>query len=285
MPYRRFLPLAVFTALLVTAQAGPVKVGDVTIELPAPLGCAELTPAQEPHYGAAQALVPQSNGLLAYYVTKADMERIAQGQAPEFQYTLSAQTPKALEGKFVSPEDFKAMCEGMTSKNAELMAQVEKDAPGLVEKISAELSDKAKSNVDLRFAKMLPMRPHAQTENSLAFTNLITLEVPGEGGAEPRNVTRAVDTSVLLLGGKVIYLYFNSPTAKLETVQLTGKEWREAVLAANPAAIAANTAPAVTGSGRGGNFWLRVAVWAVIGAVIGGAYSAWKNKRNQGYRK
>ena len=255
--------LAVATASL-QADEVKVKVGGSLVTIPEPRGCAQLTSAQREPYETALSLVPKSNTLLAFFVTKADLDLIQGGRDPEFQYTLSAQVLKSLETHVMDLKGFKEFSEQLKNENQQIMAQVERDTPGLIEQINAQFASNATVALDGESARIVPMKPHEETPTSIVFTSLVSYSRPGAS----ESVTVMVDTAIVLLNGKVVFLYFNSPNGQLETVRATAKEWRDTVLAANPAPPATSTT-AEGVSQKAPNLVQRMLIGGIAGAVLG----------------
>lgn len=257
-----FLLLALSLACVNPSRGAQVTVGETKLELPEPRGCVELTPEMEPAYGVATSFVPKSNRLLAYFVAKAALEDLKAGREPDFSYNLTAQCLRNLEGRTLGPKEFKEICDLLVNQNQMVINRLEKEAPGMFAEISAQVEAKTQRKLDLKDAKIVPLKPHEQTPNSLAFISLLST-----GGTAEQIM---VDNSIILVNGKVLFLYFTSPDSQTETVQAVGKEWREAVLAANPTSAATQAATAGSDSGKTpSNILQRALIGGIVGAVLG----------------
>ncbi|MHC4266992.1 MAG: hypothetical protein ACYSTS_00875 [Planctomycetota bacterium] len=113
----------------------------------------------------------------------------------------------------------------------------------------------------MKVSQMVPLDPHYESDNVLAYSMYINYEVAAEGNSDKLVVSGT--NTIVNTSGKVLFLYCYASKDDLEWTRIASKTWTEAVMASN------SLPPTQTSSSRGIS-WSKVIKKGIVGAIIGG---------------
>ncbi len=115
------------------------------------------------------------------------------------------------------------------------------------------------ADLELEVSDVVPLEPHEESENLLGYSMFFRETVSTGGGSEVHGV--AVTSTLVLVSGKVLFLYCYGPKEDLEWTRKAAGEWARAILACNP--LEAPRASRLTAID-----WADVAADALTGAAV-----------------
>ena len=262
---RRHAPLLV-ALLAAAAFAVDIDVGGTRLSIPAPPGYTTLGDAQ-PYAGMLRSFVPPQNEQYAVFLTAGDVETAARGEVPEPSRFFYVQTAKSVVHRTATLEDFEALKTGVQKQNARLAEAIEKEIPGLINRVNEQVRKDHAVDLGLSMNQVVPLPPHDESDRTLAFSMLTSYEMTdAEGNAVSWDAS--VTATFVHVKGKVVFLYAVGERADLAWSREASREWAAAVVAANPSTGA--IAERERQRSKRGFDWGRVGVYAIVGAVIGG---------------
>ncbi len=205
-----------------------VKVGNISLKVPMPEGFARLDGVNKESDELLLKFVPPSNRLLLVATSPANVASIKKGKFVDLKRYMMLQSFRAGEGQNVSLKDFAAVRGGVEKQfgaEGKGMKEIERDT-------NAQLK-KAKLPVDIKMGETQMLGVFDKGERSIDMAMLTSSQV-GEEKAEPL----VVAASIVLVGGKVCYLYVYATYNTQEDIDWarnTVKLWRLSVFEANPA--------------------------------------------------
>jgi hypothetical protein len=270
MIYFKQAPIAVVLAALLlvvsTALAHDVTIGGVAITIPEPSGFVAVTPQMSKLFEFDEQFVTPTNQGLVTFISEPDAEIASQGEIPDMTRRFSVQTLKSLMMVPVSHFDFEVAKRTLKSSNETISKQLERDAPGVMDKISKGFSKELDANVAFSIADAIPFPPHLETDRLLAFSMVLKYNID-TGAGEPTSMIVAATTTLAHVRGKVLYLYCFADEADLDWTKEVSKSWAEAVVAENPSdlgtAVDELLPPAVARVK-----WLAAGIVLILGAIL-----------------
>lgn len=242
-----------------------INIGGTPITIPTPPGFIPVTADMTMLNQFFENFVAPQNKRFATFISEEYLPAIRRGEVPQMARTLSVQTAKTTVDRTITKSDFAKLKDTMQKQNAELMRKVEKEMPGMMEKINSKIEGQFDAKLDLSLAGIIPLPPHESSDRSLAFSMLVNYAMKTPDGTTT-NISGPVTATFLHARGKLLFIYVNGAEKELEWTRTTAKAWATAILAANPS----DAATAAKESARSGFDWNRVWRSALIGAAVGG---------------
>jgi hypothetical protein len=246
-----------------------IAVGGVPLEIPSPEGYGLVTPKMQRVYEYGQQFVVDSNRQFASFISEYEMPEALMGQIPPMRRRFTVQTAKRLVDRKVSGSEFARLKRVLRTQNDELMEKLEREAPGIMKKINDGIEKKYDVKLALSLSQMLPFPAHEDSDDTFAFSALVTFKARDAAG-HPADHATALTASLLHLRGKVLFFYAYADADDLEWTREASRLWMADVLAANPAEPGMEDEEASPLARLAHMDWRRILQRAVIVALAGG---------------
>jgi len=161
MPYKKLSAASlVLTPLLIasTGWSNTISVGGTQLVIPDPPGFAAVTAQMPTVYRLRQQQVAPGNEQFICFIPELDIPNAMKDGLPRSARWFSVQTPKETVGISFSKTNFSELTQVLRTQIDELCGQVEKEAPGLLERVNKGLTKEF--GVDLgSVSQMVPLTP------------------------------------------------------------------------------------------------------------------------------
>ena len=266
MKFMAFLLAPVMAAAAAANSASNVTetidVEGTTIVVPAPPGYVTVTPKMKLVHSMQREFVAPMNELFLGFIPAESAADALADQLFDMPRSFTVQTQKRVARQNITAKQFAELKRAITSQNEKTAKQVEKEMPGLMERINQNVTKQTGVKLDLAAPQMVPFPPHEDTERSIAYSMLLRMDAAGADGKKETS-HGIVTGTVLLANGKILFLYCNGGEKDLEWSRAISKQWSQSILAANPKGGVEPT------SRSGGSFVRSVLRGALIGAAVG----------------
>lgn len=253
--------LVLLVSLNTAAFAESFDIRGKVITVPPPDGYVRVTKEMGTVYRVNQQMFDPMNDLLAYYISESDAAIAMEGDVSPNERTFMLKVSKKIKGMVVGSQDF-AELKSMTKKqNQEIFESVKSEFTGFFEKTSEGISKEFDVDIALQLSQVIPLDPHYESENALAYSMYINFGIALEGNKE--DIAVSATATFVNASGKVIFLYCYAPKEELEWTRSASKAWAESVMASNP------LPPTRSSGGRGIN-WSKILGKGIGGAIAGG---------------
>jgi hypothetical protein len=244
-----------------SAYAETFSVGGKELVIPSPQGFSRVTQQMDAVYRMSLQMVDPKNDQLAYYISDSDIPSAMAGKLPSLDRTFLLKVNKQLKNIVVGSKDFAELKSMTKRQNKEIFESVKSQIPDLMKETSEGISKEFDVDFALQLSQMIPLNPHYEADNALAYSMYINYGVSAEGTKEELIVSAT--TTFVNVSGKVLFLYCYGPQDELEWTRSASKSWAEKVMVSN-------TQPPVRSSGGRGMDWNKVFEKGIVGAIIGG---------------
>jgi len=244
-----------------SAYAETFSVGGKELVIPSPQGFSRVTKQMDAVYRMSLQMVDPKNDQLAYYISDSDIPSAMAGELPSLDRTFLLKVNKQLKNMVVGLKDFAELKSMTKRQNKEILESVKSQIPGLMKGTSEGISKEFDVDFVLQISQMIPLDPHYEADNSLAYSMYINYGVSAEGTKEEMIVSAT--TTFVNVSGKVLFLFCYGPQADLEWTRSASKSWTEKVMVSN-------TQPPARSSGGRGIDWSKVLGKGIVGAIVGG---------------
>lgn len=255
--------LTVILLIFITgsAYAETFSVGGKELVIPSPQGFSRVTQQMDVVYRMSLQMVDPKNDQLAYYISDSDIPSAMAGELPSLERTFLLKVNKQLKNMVIGSKDFAELKSMTKRQNKEIFESVKSQVPGLMKGTSEGISQEFDVDFALQISQMLPLDPHYEADNALAYSMYINYGVSAEGTKEELIVSAT--TTFVNVSGKVLFLYCYGPQDELEWTRNASKSWAENVMISNI------QPPTRSSDGRGMD-WNKVFERGILGAIIGG---------------
>jgi hypothetical protein len=255
-----------FVPLLAAETA--IQVGDTTITVPTPSGFTPVTKDMATLDRFLETFVTPDNVRFISFIPEELLPAVQSGQFPQMPRTLSLQTNKKVVTRTMTTSNFKELKATLRKQNIEMVKEIEKKMPGLMESVNKKVEGQFNAKLDMNINGIVPLPPHEEGERSMASSALLNFTMTTPDG-QKTNYHGVVTTTFLHARGKLFFTYVNGGENDLSWSRQVAKDWTTAILAANPS----DQATIAKESMRSGGFdWGRILRNTVIGGLIGGAF-------------
>lgn len=244
-----------------SAYAETFSVGGKDLDIPPPQGFSRVTQKMDAVYRMNLQMVDPKNDQLAYYISDSGIPTALAGELPSLERTFLLKVNKQLRNMVVGSKDFAELKSITKRQNEEIFESVKTQIPGLMKETSEGISNEFDVDFALKISQMIPLDPHYEADNALAYSMYINYGLSSEGTKEELNVSAT--TTFVNVSGKVLFLYCYGPKDELEWTRSASKLWAENVMENN-------TQPPARSSGGRGMDWNKVFEKGIVGAIIGG---------------
>lgn len=247
-----------------TGGAGTISIGGTVLEIPNPPGFVVVTPEMRLISDAEQqSVVPEMERFFSY-IAESEVPRVLNDELPELPRVFTVLTARSASGVSVSKSDFSKIKQAIKTRNHGLFREVEGTIPGLLENVSKGIINQSDVDPGLAVSQAIPLPPHEDTDRRLAFSELAKMGHPYKAGNPTSNVLARTST-VILVKGKVLFLYSYAESRGLTWTREASKQWADSIVSANPS----DDQPFIRRFHRFAAPFERIAVMCVVGVVFG----------------
>ena len=259
----------ILTIILLIFMAGSTyaetfSIGGKELVIPPPQGFSRVTQEMDAVYRMSLQTADPMNDQLAYYISDSDIPTAMSGELPSLERTFLLKINKQLKNMVVGSKDFAELKNMTKRQNKEIFESVKSQIPGLMKGASEGISKEFDVNFALQISQMIPLEPHYEADNALAYSMYINFGVSAEGTKEELIISAT--TTFVNVSGKVLFLYCYGPQGELEWTRSASKSWAENVMGSN-------TQPPARSSGVRGMDWNKVIEKGIVGAITGGLFA------------
>lgn len=237
------------------------SIGGKELVIPTPRGFSRITQDMDAVYRMSLQLVDPQNDQLAYYISDSDIPTAKVGELPSLERTFILKVNKQLKNMVIGSEDFAKLKNITKSQNKEIFESVRSKIPGRMKGISEGISKEFDVDFALQISRVIPLDPHFESDNALAYSMYIAYGISAEGTKDESIVSATV--TFVNVSGKVLFLYCYGPQDELEWTRSASKYWAEKTMDSN-------TQPPTRSSGGRRMEWNKIIEKGIGGAVIGG---------------
>ena len=141
-----------------------------------------------------------------------------------------------------------------------MFEDVKAQIPEHMKNMSQGVSQEFDVDFAMNLSQMVPLEPHYEAENALAFSMYINYGISA-GNENIEEIVSATST-FLNASGTVLFLYGYAPKDELDWTRSASMSWAESVMASN-------SQPPARSPGRGID-WNKVIEKGLVGAIVGG---------------
>lgn len=259
----------------VSARCDVFVVGGRPIEVPSPEGYVRVTEAMTQVKRLTDQMADPLNDTLAFYIPK-EIESVAlAGELPTLDRYFILKVNKKLRNHTMSREEFATLKSSIKHQNKQIIEEVRGQLPGYLEKVEQNVGKEFDVNVALKISKMLPLDPHWEVDDAMAYSMFINVGMTLDGATtDSVLVTTATFVNPT---GSLLFLYAYGDKDALEWTRSASSAWAEQVMGKN--ALAPAKAKRLAGFD-----WAKVGRNAIMGAVIGGGAAligGWASRRKK----
>ena len=246
---------------LFAADTFTINGRDITV--PAPQGFVRITEEMTAMEIIVQQTEDPMNDTLAYYIMESDIPAAMAGEVPSLERTFVLKVNKELRNMTMGKNDFSQFKSTTKSQNQQIFEDVKAQIPEQMKNMSQRMSQEFDVDVAMNISQMVPLEPHYEAENALAFSMYINYGV--SAGNENIEEVASATTTFVNASGAVLFLYGFAPKDELDWTRSASTSWAESVMASN-------SQPPAKSPGRGIE-WNKVIEKGLVGAIIGGLFA------------
>jgi hypothetical protein len=201
------------------------------IVVPAPEGFVRVTDDMTAVKKIVQQMADPMNDTLAYYIKESDASTAIAGEIPILARTFALKVNKKLRNYTLGKDDFSQIKSMTKSQNQQILEEVKAQIPEQMKSMSQGVSQEFNVDFAMNISQVVPLEPHHEVENALAFSMYINYEVSA-GDEKIEEVVSATST-FLNASGIVLFLYSYAPKDELKWTRDASMNWAESVMASN----------------------------------------------------
>jgi len=243
-----------------SVYAETFSVGGKELLIPSPQGFSRVTQQMDAVYRMSLQMVDPNNDQLAYYISDSDIPSAMKGELPLLQRTFLIKVNKQLKNIIVSSQDFREIKSGTKHQNKEIVESIKSQISDLMKGTSEGISKEFDLDFALQVSQMIPLDPHYEVDNALAYSMYINYGISSEGTKEELIISATA--TYVNVSGIVLFLYCYGPQDELEWTRSASKSWAEKVMDRN-------TKPP-THSSSGEIDWNNAFEKGIVGVITGG---------------
>lgn len=243
--------------------ANSFTINESEITVPAPKGFVPITDDMTAVKRIVESMADPVNDTLAYYISESEVPTAMAGDVPSLERTFILKVNKQLRSMTMGKNDFSQLKEMAVNQNQQILEEVKSQMPEHMKNMSQGFSREFDVDFALNLSQMIPLEPHYQSENALAYSMYINYGVTANNESE--DVIVAATATFLNTSGVVLFLYSYASQDDLEWTRNASKDWAESV-------ISSNSQPPAKSPGRGID-WDKVMEKGLVGAVVGGLFA------------
>jgi len=233
------------------------------ITIPAPKGFVRVTDDMTAVMKFVQQMADPMNDTLAYYIMESDVPTAMAGEIPSLERTFILKVNKQLRNMTVGKNEFSQLKSMTKSQNQQMFEDVKAQIPEHMKNMSQGVSQEFNVDFAMNISQMVPLEPHYEAENALAFSMYINYGV--SAGDESIEEIVSATSTFLNASGTVLFLYGYASKDELEWTRSASMSWAESVMAMN-------SQPPAKSPGRGID-WDKVLEKGLVGGIVGGLFA------------
>ena len=202
--------------------------------------------------------------MLAYYIMESDVPAAMAGEIPSLERTFILKVNKQLRNMTVGKNDFSQLKSMTKSQNQQMFEDVKAQIPEHIKNMSKGVSQEFNVDFAMDISQMVPLEPHYEAENALAFSMYINYGI--SAGEENIEEIVSATSTFLNASGSVLFLYGYGPRDELEWTRSASMRWAESVMASN-------SQPPEDSPRRRGFNWVKIFEKGFVGAIVGGLFA------------
>ena len=214
-------------------RADTFEVGGKTIIVPVPQGFVRVTEDMIAVNSICEqaAAADPANDTLASYILESGVPAAVAGEIPPLDRYFVLKVSKGMQNLTVGKNDFAEFKKIIRDQNDELLKSVNPQIREGMSKMSEGVSQDFDINFAMEISQMVPLAPHYEEENAIAFSMFANYEV----AAEDVNETDIVSSTSTYLNaaGRVLFLYSYGQQGDLEWTRNASREWGKRVMESN----------------------------------------------------
>ncbi|MDH5427675.1 MAG: hypothetical protein OEZ57_15670 [Nitrospirota bacterium] len=276
---KNILSIIVLLIFTESVYADTFYVGGKQLNIPSPNGFSPVTEQMDAVYRLSlQMAADPMSDQLAYYIPESEIPVAMAGEIPlHLQRFFYLKVDKKLKDTVLGSKEFAEFKSVIKRQNTEILKLVESKISNVLKETSNRVSKELDVNLALQLSQMVPLDPHYETDNAIAYSMYLNGGVEVEGEKEDIIVSGTV--TIVNVAGKILLLVCGGPQEDLEWTRNASKAWADSVMASN------SEPPARSPGGRGMD-WNRVIEKGIVGAItvglmalIFGVFSRFKKKK------
>lgn len=182
-----------------------ITLGDEALQVAAPAGFADVSGVSKEQFAVFEDMLPESNRLLAVFVTEQDAGRLMRGDSADFREYFLVQSVKALESMTLSKQQFTEIRSMLRQQYGDVFEKQKEAIEEGTTRAGKSLSKRLGTDVDFNISGMVPLGIDEETASHISMSFLSKYDMTVDG--EIIESVVAGTMTVLLVRGKVIYLY------------------------------------------------------------------------------
>jgi hypothetical protein len=208
MPTKKQMFLWLWVTLLLVHSpatfAVEITLGDESFQVAAPAGFADVSGVSKEQFAVFEDMLPESNRLLAVFVTEQDAGRLMRGDSADFREYFLVQSVKALESMTLSKQQFTEIRSMLRQQYGDVFEKQKEAIEEGTTRAGRSLSKRLGTDVDFNISGMVPLGIDEETASHISMSFLSKYDMTIDGDVIESVV--AGTTTVLLVRGKVLYL-------------------------------------------------------------------------------
>ena len=245
------------------ARADTFEIGGKTIVVPVPQGFVRVTegmPAVHRFFEQIAAADP-ANDTLASYILESDVPTAMASEIPLLERTFVLKVSRQMQNLTVGKNEFAEFKKITRNQKDELLKNANPQIREAMSKISEGFSQDSEINFSMEISQVVPLAPHYEEENAIAFSMFANYRVAVEDVNETNIMS--ITCTILNAAGRVLFLYSYGPPGDLEWTRTASRDWGKRVMESN-------TQPP-PGSPSGRRFdWNEIMGKGLVGGIAGG---------------
>jgi len=258
---KRTLVTIILTFITGVAFAEIFSIGGKNIVIPSPQGFSRVTQDMDAVYRLSLQMADPKNDQLSFYISNSDIPTAIAGELPPLERYFILKVNKQIKNMVVGSKDFAELKNMTKLQNKEIFESVKSQIPGIMKGTSEGISKEFDIDFALQISQTIPLEPHYEADNAMAYSMYINYGISAEGTKE-ESIVSATATFVKV-SDKVLFLYCYGLQDELEWTRDASKLWVEQIMNSN-------TQPPARSSGGHGMDWNKVIEKGVVGAITGG---------------
>ena len=177
------------------------------------------------------AAADPANDTLASYILESGVPTARAGEIPPLERTFILKVNRQLQNLTVGKNDFAEFKKIIRNQNDELLKNANPQIREGMSKMSEGVSQDFDINFAMEISQMVPLAPHYEEENAIAFSMFANYGVAAEE-VKKTNIVAATST-YLNAAGRVLFLYSYGPQGDLGWTRTTSRDWGKRVMESN----------------------------------------------------
>jgi hypothetical protein len=228
------------------------------ITVPTPKGFVRITGEMTAVNRFVQQMEDPLNDMLAYYIPESDVPDAMNGEIPRLERILILKVGKHARKFTIGKDDFSRLKEMIKSQNSTIFEKLKSMIPEHMNNISRGIGQEFDVDIALDISQMVPLEPHYEAENVLAYSIYVKSSIKDDAGTEESVV--ATTLSQVNASGVVLNMYCTAPSVDLEWTRDASITWSERVMSSN-------SQPPAKSPSRGLD-WRKIVIAGIMGGLV-----------------